>query len=237
MKAAVLVGGRGTRLGLVDKPKPMVDFLGKPLLHRIVDNLVLQDVREIIFLSGHLAHVIEDYFGDGSEFGAQITHVVEDMPLGTAGAFRAKRELFAEPFLVLYGDVLFDVDLDRFCEYSQKKGGLGTLFVHPNDHPYDSDLVEVNADLRIVKVHPKPHNLARASNLVNAAIYYLDPKIIDFVKEGACVDWGREVFPQVVNAGGEIFAYRSTEYVKDVGTHDRLAKAQNSYQSGEMQSD
>jgi D,D-heptose 1,7-bisphosphate phosphatase len=235
MKVVILCGGKGTRLGLNDKPKPMVPVAGRPLLERLVEVAKASGFTEFLFLNGHLAEVIEDHFGDGSAFGVSIEHVREAEPLGTAGALRDAKPLLTEPFLVLYGDILIDVDLAHFAAFHAEKGGLGSLFVHPNDHPHDSDLVEVDADDRIVRFLPKPHDDgAILPNLVSAALYVLDPAAIDHVPAEGASDWGRDIFPAIVEASGTLHAYRSIEYAKDIGTPNRLTKGEADIASGKV---
>ncbi len=236
MKAVVLAGGKGTRLGLTDRPKAMVPVAGVPLLERIVANARASGVAEFVFLTGHLAGVIEDHFGDGSGFGVRIEHVREATPLGTAGAVLAARHLLEEPFAVLYGDTLLDVDLARMAAFQRRSGALGTLFVHPNDHPHDSDLVEADEDGRILRFLSKPH-LADAllPNLVSAALYVLDPAAIDFIPAACASDWGHDVFPAIVAAGRPLAAYRSVEYIKDLGTPARLARGEADLASGRVE--
>ncbi len=236
MKVVFLVGGRGTRLGLTDRPKPMVEFLGIPLLERSLKVVVDQGYLDIIFLSGYKADFIKQYFGDGSRFGAKITHVIDESPLGTAGSFCVSKMLLDEPFFVIYGDVLFDIDLFKFQMFAEAKGGVGSLLVHPNDHPHDSDLLEVeHLGSRIIKIHSKPHNLSRSANIVNAAIYYLTPQALDYIEINGPSDWGKDIFPKIIASGGELHAYRSTEYVKDIGTPERMDKAAADFESGLVQ--
>ena len=236
MKVVILCGGKGTRLGLTDKPKPMVPVAGVPLLERLVGVAKASGLTEFLFLNGHLAEVIERHFGDGSAFGVSIEHVTESEPLGTAGALREARALLTEPFVVLYGDILIDVDLAHFAAFHAEKGGLGSLFVHPNDHPHDSDLVEVDADARILRFLSKPHPEGEIlPNLVSGALYVLDPGAIDHVPESGQSDWGRDVFPVILAVGGRLNGYRSIEYAKDVGTPDRLARGEADLASGKVE--
>lgn len=233
MKIVILTGGKGTRLGLVDKPKPMVPVDGRPLLERLVDAGKASGFTEFVFLNGHLAEVIEEHFGDGSRFGVSIEHVREPAPLGTAGAIRDARHLLTEPFIVLYGDILIDVDLAHFAAFHRRKGGAASLFVHPNDHPHDSDLVEADEDGRILAFLPKPHPpRAFLPNLVNAALYVLGPKVIDYVPADRPSDWGKDIFPALVAASERLYAYRSIEYAKDIGTPDRLVKGEGDLKAG-----
>lgn len=233
MKIVILAGGKGTRLGLTDKPKPMVPVAGRPLLEHLVAVGKTSGFEEFVFLNGHLAEVIEDHFGDGSHFGVKIEHVREAEPLGTAGAVRQARDLLTEPFIVLYGDVLIDLDLAHLAEFARHKGGLGSLFVHPNDHPYDSDLVLKDEAARITAFLSKPHEPNQyLPNLVSGAIYVLTPGAIDFVPEQGASDWGKDIFPAIIANGQDIYAYRSIEYAKDVGTPARLEKGESDLASG-----
>ncbi len=235
MKIVILNGGKGTRLGLTDRPKPMVPVAGQPLLERLLAVGKASGFRDFVFLNGHLAEVIETHFGDGAAHGVRIEHVREIEPLGTAGAIRAAHTLLTQPFIVLYGDILIDVDLAHFAAAHARSGAIGTLFVHPNDHPHDSDLVEADVDGRIRRFLPKPHADGEVlPNLVSAALYVLDPEAIDHVPPTGASDWGHDVFPAIVAAGRPLMAYRSIEYAKDIGTPDRLAKGEGDLASGRV---
>ena len=234
MKAVVLAGGKGTRLGLDRIPKVMVPVDGVPLLERTVTNAVSQGFSDFLILTGYLAEEIESHFGDGQRYGARIEYVREEQPLGTAGCFNQVRDRLTEPFLVLYGDILMDVDLTAFAGYAIERGGAGTLFAHPNDHPFDSDLLEVDTEGRILAVHPKPHRPGvHRPNLVSAALYLLFPEALASVRPGPS-DWGRDVFPRLVEEQ-PTFAYRSCEYVKDIGTPERLERAERHLRTGRLQ--
>jgi len=234
MKVVILAGGKGTRLGLDGIPKPMAPVDGKPLLERLVQTAKAAGFTEFVFLNGFLGQVIEDHFGDGSRFGVQIEHVSEQEPLGPAGAVRMVRHLLTEPFIVIYGDILIDVDLRHFANFALEHGGAGTLFVHPNDHPHDSDLLETDETGRIVSFYPKPRKDGeRLPNLVSAALYVLFPEAIDFVPEHGTSDWGRDVFAEIITSR-PLYAYRSVEYAKDIGTPSRLRRAEEHLRQGRV---
>jgi len=231
---AVLLGGKGTRLGLSGIPKPMVEFAGRPLIEHTVNALVSQGLTQLVFLTGYLGSVIEDYFGDGSAHGANIVYRREEQPLGTARATRAAADRLGEEFLLVYGDTIFDIDMNRFVAVARQNEGAGTLFAHPNDHPYDSDLIVAPDDDVVTAFLGKPHPPERlARNLVNAGLYYLRSEIFNAIPSGdALHDWGRDVFPKAVREGYELHSYRSAEYIKDIGTPDRLKKAERHLRSG-----
>lgn len=234
MKVVILAGGKGTRLGLDGIPKPMVPVDGKPLLERLVEAAKASGFTEFVFLNGFLSDVIEAHFGDGSRFGVHIEHVNEEEPQGPAGAVRLARHLLTEPFIVMYGDILIDVDLRHFADVALQHGGAGTLFVHPNDHPHDSDLLEADETGRIVSFYPKPHaEGARLPNLVSAALYVLFPEAIDFVPAGRASDWGRDIFAEIIKSR-PLYAYRSVEYAKDIGTPSRLKRAETHLREGRV---
>ena len=234
MQLVIIAGGKGTRLGLKDIPKPMCPINGKPLLEMQIDLAKRYGINEIFILSGHLSQVIIDYFGDGSKFGVNIHHIVESKPLGTAGSLKLLEGTLKERFLVFYGDVVMDFDIKYFIEfYKQNEKSIGSLIVHPGNHPYDSDLVEVNDKKEIIGFLPKPHPkdlLYR--NLNNAAVYILSPKIFNEIPNDVNTDFGKDIFPKIVQDGKLLRAYDTPEYIKDMGTPDRLQHISEDVRSG-----
>lgn len=235
MILTIIAGGKGTRLGLTEVPKPMASIGGKPLLEHQILLAKKYGITEVYILSGHLSSHIIDYFGDGSAWGLTIHHVVEDLPLGTAGAVKMLEGTIKDRFMLLYGDVVLDVDLARMIETDSKSNCFGTLLVHPNDHPYDSDLVEIEESGLISKFHPKPHALDNFHrNLVNAGLYILSPDIFRRIPSQISCDFGKTIFPELVASGLPLKAYVSPEYIKDMGTPDRFEKVKRDFASGKV---
>ena len=125
----------------LDRPKPLVEIAGKPMVAHQLELLARYGIRDVHILTGHLGTMFPQVLGDGSRYGVDLHYHMEDRPLGTAGAVKAMGSQLADTFLVFYGDVVLDMQLDHFVARHLESGALGTLAVHPNDHPFDSDLV------------------------------------------------------------------------------------------------
>ncbi len=223
MQAIILNGGYGTRLGLTSKPKPMVKLYGKTLLEHSIENLKLSGIEDIIFLNGFMSEKIESYYGDGKKFGVKILHYSEIEPMGTSGAILNITDHLQDSFLVIYGDLLFNFDFAKLIAFGNNHHGIGSIVVHPNNHPHDSDLVSFDENFKIDRIFNKPHKkklLIR--NNVSSAIYFLKKEILKYIPKNTSSDWMRDVFP---NALGKIYAYRSSEFIFDVGTKKRISMA------------
>ncbi|MBL8026600.1 MAG: HAD-IIIA family hydrolase [Fibrobacteres bacterium] len=238
MIGVILAGGKGTRLGHLAEgiPKPMVNCAGKPVLMYHLELLKRYGIRRVILLLGYKSEVIKKYLGDGSGVGLDIEYVEEQEPLGTAGAVANAASLINEPFVLIYGDVLADLDLERLVNFHNKSGSLVTLALHPNSHPVDSDLIEIDSQSRVVACHSKPHEGGRDyQNLVNAGVYVMSDKIIPFIPKGFN-DFGKNIFPLFLKNDINMSGYLTTEYIKDMGTPDRLASVEKDVLSGKVAS-
>jgi D,D-heptose 1,7-bisphosphate phosphatase len=238
-QVVILAGGKGTRLKEVsgNLPKSMVPVLGKPLLQYLIEQCVEYGISNIKLLVSYKKEVIENYFGDGNQYGATIQYIVEDIPRGTAGALMGALPELDEQFLVVYGDTFFDIDLGSFWKFHQDQAGDATIFLHPNDHPHDSDLVEINADLQVQKIHPYPHDNQWRQNLVNAAVYMFNKDAlqgVDFISDRP--DIAKELFPLMLESKKKLYGYISTEYIKDMGTPKRLSKVERDINFGKVKS-
>lgn len=236
-QAVILAGGKGTRLQerLNGKPKPLVDIDGTPLLGRQLETLHRSGISDVVILVNHAADQIAAFCAGAAPAGLRITLIDDgEPPRGTAGALLQAFELLAERFLVVYGDTLFDIDIERFWQSHIDVKAAGTLFLHPNDHPFDSDLVEVDDNRRVVRFHPTPHTADSClPNLVNAALYVLERDAIAFWREApGPTDIARDLFPAMLRAGADLRGYISFEYIKDIGTPKRLDKAVACIRSG-----
>ena len=237
MKAVIMAGGQGTRLSSVlkDIPKPMVRISGKPLLEYQIENLKDNKITDIILIIGHLGDVIKDHFKDGSRFGVQISYYVEEKPLGTAGALYYLKEKLKDDFILLYGDVFVDINFNRFAEYHKNKGGVATLYTHPNSHPYDSDIVLTDDNSCITAWnHKNSVRVEDYKNQVNAGVYVFSPTILEEITENTKIDLEKQIIASYIEKG-LVYSYLCSEYVKDIGTPDRLTKVELDYTNGVCQ--
>ena len=250
MKTIIMAGGKGTRISSVasDIPKPMIKIEGKPVLEREIECLRNQGFTDIIITVSHLAEHIINHFGDGTSFGVKIEYFIEETPLGNAGALYKLRDKLDEDFLLLNADSIFDIDFNRFVDYHKAKGGLVTLFTHPNSHPYDSGVLiadengAVDTWLTKEDVRPKWYR-----NRVNAGLHVINPKVLDMLNIDAeligtedssgkivKVDLDRQILKPLCGTG-KMFCYDSPEYVKDMGTPDRYEAVCVDYREGRVQ--
>ena len=234
MQAVIMAGGKGTRLASVtqDIPKPMVSINGKPLLEHQIENLKSSGVNDIILVIGYRGDVIRNYFGDGQRFGVNITYFTEETPLGTAGAIAELKDRLEENFFLVFGDLFIDIDYQRFMKFHLDHEALITLFVHPNSHPFDSDIVIADPGGRVSGWSFKnSERLQDFPNLTNAGVYVMNRRIASIThtiqesKNSRKIDLEKDVITNLIQ-DERIFAYHSTEYVKDIGTPERLAKAE-----------
>ena len=261
MKAVIMAGGKGTRIASVrsDIPKPMIPVLGKPILEWQIECLKKNGITDILIGIGHLGHFIRDYFGDGKKFGVDISYYEEKEPLGTAG-FLFKAQGLDKDFLLLCGDTIFDIDFNRFINFHQEKKALASLMTHPNNHPYDSSLIVTEIEYPAEGSGGMPadtHKVAAwlakederlwCKNRVNAGIQIISPELLNLTRarvfaegenskaaQSGRLDLDRDVLKPAVKTG-RIYAYDTTEYIKDMGTPDRLEQVEADLKSGLVQ--
>lgn len=242
MYTVIMAGGKGTRISSVanDIPKPMIRIDGVPVLEREIKCLKEQGFQDIIITVGHLGNIIVDYFGDGSgispitgeSFGVSIDYFVETEPLGNAGALFQLKDKLTEDFLLLNADAIFDIDFNRFVAFHKKKGGLVTLFTHPNSHPYDSGLIIADGNNSVEKWLTKEDTRPKFyQNRVNAGLHIVSPSLLKQKIDTPKIDLDRQLLKPLAGTG-KMFCYDSPEYVKDMGTPERYASVCDDFRNG-----
>lgn len=255
MKVVIMAGGKGTRIASVksDVPKPMIPICGKPILEWQIENLKACGLTDITLVIGYLGHVIKNYFGNGNRFGVNIDYFVEDSPLGTAGALFKMPEL-TEDFLLLCGDVILDVDFNRFIDFHKRNYAWASLMAHPNGHPYDSSLLVTEVlppqvlggnpvdTHRVIKWMNKEDERHYYKNRVNAGIEIVSPELLKETMKHFVprhpetpdkIDLDRDVLKPNIPSG-KIYAYDTPEYIKDMGTPDRYYEVEKDIKSGKV---
>ena len=229
MKVVIMAGGKGTRISEISKdvPKPLIKIGDKPILEHELLCLKKQGFTDILITVSHLGDQIINYFGDGSKLGIHIDYFFEKEPLGNAGALFEIKDKLTDDFLLLNADSLFDIDFKRFVEYHKAKGGLATLFTHPNSHPYDSGVIIADSNNKVVRWLNKEDDRPKwYKNRVN-----LSKKLISNRPDTPKVDLDRQILKPLAGSG-QMFCYDSPEYVKDMGTPDRFYHVLEDYKNG-----
>ena len=234
VRAVIVAGGLGTRMGELSRtlPKPLLPFGGRPLLAHQVELVARAGLSEVTLLTGHLSEEIERRLSELAPPGVSLRAAVEPRPSGSGGCLR-----FAggedSTLLVLFGDVLLDMDLAALVRFHQSSGGIATAVVHPNDHPRDSDLVELGPGDRITALHRKPHPSGLlVRNQVTAGVFVLEPELVRAIPEDRPADLVHHVLAPAVERGEPVFGYRTAEYLKDVGTPERYRAVTEDWERG-----
>lgn len=224
MKVVVIAGGQGTRIASVNSeiPKAMIPIAGKPILEYEVEMAKRYGYTDFLFIVGYMGSQISSYFKDGKKWGVNIEYYQEEKPLGTAGALGYLKDKLTEDFWVFYGDTVMDIDMKAMLQYHTTNNADATLFLHPNDHPYDSDIVEIDNNGKVVCFHSKPHPEQFVyKNVVNAALFIFSPSILKHIETGVKSHIEKDILPKCLKVGMNLYGYVSFEYIKDMGTPDR----------------
>lgn len=227
-QAIILAGGKGSRLKAEERglPKCLTPVGGKAVLHHQLDWCVRRGLSHVRLYIAQMGDQVRQFVESNAQLWPDLhfSFFEEPFPAGTAGGLALDPERPEEDFLLIYGDVIFNLHLRRLYAFHKAKGADITLVVHPNDHPYDSDLLELDSNKRVVTVYPKPHLTSELPrrNLVNAAFYVLSPAVYPFIPTGLPSDFARDVLPRLIKEL-KVFGYNTLEYIKDMGTPDRLA--------------
>lgn len=229
MKVVILAGGKGTRLKEYtnDIPKPMIKVLGKTILEYQFENLKKFGLKDIILCIGHLGEKIKEYYGDGKKFGVNIEYALEQSPVGTGGALNYIKDLIYDDFILLFGDIMLDIDWNKFIEFHRFQGGIGTFLVHPNSHAFDSDLVLMDDNYKVTGISYKNTERKYYKNIVKSGVHILKKEILNFVEKDKKQDLEKDIISKVLQEDNIIYGYKTSEYVKDMGTYSRLEQVKN----------
>lgn len=235
MKAMILAAGKGTRVRPLtyELPKPMIPILGKPVMAYLVEHLARYGVTEIMVNVSYLHEKIEEYFGEGHQFGVQIGYSFEGYtnddgevvpePLGSAGGMKKIQEFggfFDETTIVLCGDALIDLDLKSALFEHRRKGALATVITRevPLDKVSSYGVVVSDADGRITEFQEKPSPAEAKSNCASTGIYIFEPEVIDLIPTDRAFDIGSELFPLLAEKGMPFYSQTRKFNWIDIGS-------------------
>lgn len=234
MKALILAAGEGTRLGTLtrDRPKPMLPIGGAPILEHLVLFAREHGISEIAINVHYKPQAIVDHFGDGSRFGVSITYSHEESLLGSAGAARKLDWFLDDTFVVLYGDVLTDLDLTRLAAQHRTADSAATLALYSVEDPSRCGMVATDPGGRIQQFIEKPAHGEADHLLANAGIYVAEPEILHYIPRGHAYDFGHDLFPDLLSRGVPLYAYAADGYVLDIGAPERYTQAEDDLRRG-----
>jgi mannose-1-phosphate guanylyltransferase/phosphomannomutase len=237
MKAVVMAGGEGSRLRPLTsrRPKPLAPIVNKPVMEHIVDLLRRHGITEIVATLHYLADEIESYFGDGSEFGVQMHYVVEDTPLGTAGAVKLAADLLGgEAFVIISGDALTDLDVTALVAEHRASGAAATITLQRVTNPLEFGVVITDEQRRITRFLEKPSWGEIFSDTINTGIYVLDPLVLDYMERGKNYDFSRDIFPRLLHEGKLVSGFIASDYWTDIGNLQQYQQANYDALSGKV---
>ncbi len=232
-----MAGGEGTRLRpmTANQPKPMLPVVNRPIMEHVLRLLRKHGLTETVVTVQFLASMVRNYFGDGEDFGMNLQYATEETPLGTAGSVKnAEDALRDEPFLVISGDALTDIDLSDLIRFHKDNQALVTVALARVPDPLEFGIVIVDDDGRIQRFLEKPTWGQVFSDTVNTGIYVMQPEVLAEVPAGEVVDWSADVFPKLLEAGAPLYGWIADGYWEDVGTHEAYLRAQADALSGRV---
>ena len=240
MKALILAAGEGTRLRplTLDRPKPMLSIAGKPLLEHTIAWLKQHGVTRMAINLHHQPEAIASHFGDGHRWGVQFVYSYEEQLLGTAGAARKLQSFFDDTFVVVYGDVLTDMNLTAMLDFHrthQAAAGstppLATIALYRVPNPSDCGLVGLDGNQRITCFVEKPPPEDVFTDLANAGVYVLEPAILDHIPPDTFYDFGNDLFPRLLERGIPLYGcpIGPEEYLMDIGSREEYRQAQRGW--------
>ena len=219
MKAVVMAGGEGSRLRplTIGRPKPMVPMVSKPVMGHILDLLKRHGITEVVVTLHFMPEVIQSYFGDGGSLGMTIHYAVEETPLGTAGSVKNAEQFLDEPFLIISGDAVTDINLQEVIDFHQEKGAEATLTLYRVPNPLEYGVIITDPGGKITQFLEKPSWGEVISDTVNTGIYVIEPEVLDLIEEGVPTDWSKDVFPKLLESGRPLYGYVASGNWTDVG--------------------
>ncbi len=237
MKAVVMAGGFGTRIQPLtnSRPKPMLPIINRPMMEKTMMTLKDLGIKEFIVLLYFKPEIIQDYFGDGSDFGIKITYVVPDDDYGTAGAVKlAQEHIGDENFIIISGDLVTDFNFQKIFDYHAEKKSKLTITLTSVDNPLEFGVVIANEDGKIEKFLEKPSWGEVFSDTINTGIYIIEPEILNYIPQNENYDFAKDLFPRLMREGIDLMAGYAKGYWRDVGNPESYREVYEDILSGKV---
>ncbi|MEW6661054.1 MAG: sugar phosphate nucleotidyltransferase [Bacillota bacterium] len=219
MKAIIMAGGEGSRLRPLtcDRPKPMVPVANQPIMAYAIELLKKYGIIDIGVTLQYLPQAIQDYFGDGDNYGVNLSYYIEETPLGTAGSVKNAEPFLDDTFIVVSGDALTDFDLSQAIAFHKEQGSIATLVLTTVENPLEYGVVITDKEGRIRRFLEKPSWGEVFSDRVNTGIYILEPEVLSWIPPGRMFDFSKDLFPALLAKGMPMFGCVLDGYWCDIG--------------------
>jgi len=229
MKAVLLAAGKGMRLKpITDKiPKVMIPINRKPILEYHIERLAKAGINDVFINLHHLPKRIKNYFKDGKKWGVKIKYSYEPEISGTAGAIKKlENKLDSSPFLVVYGDNFLELDYRDFIDYSEKKGGIGTVVVFEKEDVLGSGILDFEDNNEVLCFKEKPREDEIFSHWISAGIFYFRKEIFNYIQPGFS-DFGFDVLPKILESKEKLYVYKLKSKVWGIDNPELLNELSN----------
>lgn len=219
MKAVIMAGGEGTRLRPLTCgiSKPMVPIANKPVMEHIINLLSKNNIVDIAATLYYLPLSITDYFGSGEKFNVNLKYYIEEKPLGTGGSVLNASDFLDDTFIVISGDALTDIDIDKVYKFHKNKKSKATMVLKKEAIPLEYGIVITDKDGRIIRFLEKPSWGEVFSDTVNTGIYIIEPEVLKYYKKGDNFDFSKDLFPRLLKDNIPMFGYVTDAYWCDIG--------------------
>ena len=238
MQAIILAGGKGERLRplTAETPKPMVSVFDKPLMEYLIELLKKHGIVDIGITLKFLPEQIRAYFGDGAKLGVNIKYFEEKDALGTAGGVKAAQEFLSDTFIVLSGDALTNIDIDKILKYHNSNSCDVTIVSTRVDDPTSYGGITADTSCRVISFNEKPEWENVITDIANTGIYIIEPKVLNEIPQNCFYDFAKDLFPKILDKYS-VFTYITEDYWCDLGTHKSFIKAHRDILQGKVLDD
>lgn len=236
MKAVIMAGGFGTRIQPLtnSRPKPMLPVVNKPMMQNMIEKVRDIGITDIVILLYFKPEIIQSQFGDGKELGVSISYVLPDDDYGTAGAVKKAQQYLDEPFFIVSGDLVTDFDFQIIADYHKEKNSKLTITLTSVENPLQFGVVITDVQGKIQKFLEKPSWGEVFSDTINTGIYILEPEILDYIPENENYDFGKQLFPRLMQEGVDLWGCNVKGHWRDVGNPESYRDAHKEILSGEV---